>query len=82
MCYIENGADFTNQYGGIDERFYNSIESALDELAALLRKEPGLYPPFAERLGKVEQLTSGIGWGFHDFICDVVVQLVQELGGS
>jgi len=82
MCYIENGADFTNQYGGIDERFYNSIESALDELAALLRKEPGLYPPFAERLAKVEQLTSGIGWGFHDFICDVVVQLDQELGGS
>ncbi len=82
MCYVENGAKFTAEYGDIDERFYSSIESALDELAALLRKEPGLYPLFAERLAKVEQLTDGIGWGFHDFIADVVGQLEDELSGS
>ncbi len=82
MCYVENGVKFTHQYGDIDERFYSSIESALDELAALLRKEPGLYPPFAGRLAKVEQLTDGIGWGFRDFIAGIVGQLDDELGGS
>lgn len=82
MCYVENGAEFTHQYGDIDDRFYNSIESALDELAALLLQEPGLYPPFVERLAKVEQLTSGIGWGFHDFIIRVVFELDRELGDS
>ena len=35
MTYVENGARFTHQYGDIDERFYSSVESALDELAAL-----------------------------------------------
>jgi len=82
MCYVENGVKFTNEYGDIDERFYSSVESALDELAALLRSEAGLYPQFAERLAIVEQMSDCVGWGFHDFIADVVGQLDEELSGS
>jgi hypothetical protein len=81
MTYVENGAEFTQDYGDIDERFYSSVESALDELAALLRGEArGMYPQFSERLARVEQMTDGIGWGFHDYIGDVVGQLEEELG--
>jgi hypothetical protein len=81
MTYVENGARFTREYGDIDERFYNSVESALDELAALLRGEArGMYPQFRDRLARVEQMTDGIGWGFHDFVGDVVGQLEEELG--
>jgi hypothetical protein len=81
MTYVENGAEFTQDYGDIDERFYSSVESALDELAALLRGEArGMYPQFSERLARVEQMTNGIGWGFHDYIGDVVEQLEEELG--
>jgi hypothetical protein len=82
MTYVENGARFTHEYGDIDERFYNSVESALEELAALLRGEArGMYPQFRDRLARVEQMTDGIGWGFHDFVRDVVGQLEEELGG-
>ena len=81
MTYVENGAEFTQDYGDIDERFYSSVESALDELATLLRGEArGMYPQFSERLARVEQMTDGIGWGFHDYIGDVVGQLQEELG--
>lgn len=81
LTYVENGAEFTRDYGDIDERFYISVESALDELAVLLRSEArGMYPQFTERLARVEQLTDGIGWGFHDYIGDVVCQLEEELG--
>jgi hypothetical protein len=81
MTYVENGAEFTHDYGDIDERFYSSVESALDELAVLLRGEArGMYPLFSERLARVEQMTDGIGWGFHDYIGDVVEQLEEELG--
>ena len=81
MTYVENGARFTEQYGDIDERFYSSIESALMDLAVLLRGEArALYPQFKERLADVEQATQGIGWGFHDSIGDVVGQLESELG--
>ena len=81
MTYVENGTRFTCKYGDIDERFYSSVESALDELAALLRGEArGMYPQFRDRLARVEQMTDGIGWGFHDFVGDVVGQLEEELG--
>lgn len=82
MTYVENGAQFTYEYGDIDERFYDSVESVLDELAILLRGEArDVYPQFRNRLAVVEQMTDGIGWGFHDFIADVVGQLEEELGG-
>ena len=59
------------------------MESALDELAALLRGEARrMYPQFSERLSRVEQMTDGIGWGFHDYIGDVVGQLEEELGAQ
>ena len=81
MTYVENGTRFTCKYGDIDERFYSSVESALDELAALLRGEArGMYPQFRDRLARVEQMTDGSGWGFHDFVGDVVGQLEEELG--
>jgi|WetSurMetagenome_2_1015567.scaffolds.fasta_scaffold351772_2 hypothetical protein len=81
MTYVENGAKFTREYGDIDEGFYNSVESALKELAGLLRGEArGLYPQFAQRLASVERMTDGIGWGFHDSVSDVVGRLDEELG--
>ncbi|MCK9364436.1 MAG: hypothetical protein M0P74_12665 [Syntrophales bacterium] len=82
MTYVENGARFTREYGDIDERFYDSVESALEELADLLHAEAReMYPQLRDRLTRVERMTDGIGWGFHDFIGDVVRQLEKELGG-
>jgi hypothetical protein len=81
MTYVENGAEFTHEFGDIDERFYISVESALEELAALLRGEArGMYPQFSDRLAKVEQMVARIGWGFGNFVSDVVVELEGELG--
>ena len=68
-------AKFTNEFGDIDEPFYISIESMLDDLAVMMRNNPELYPKFQNRLGKLEKSTSGIGWGFHDHIADVVSEL-------
>ncbi|HEY8184517.1 MAG TPA: hypothetical protein VIF64_00530 [Pyrinomonadaceae bacterium] len=80
LTYVEQGAEFTHDYGDIDEPFYNSLESALDELAALLHDEAReVYPQLSERLARVERMTDGIGWGFHDYIGDVVGQLEDEL---
>ncbi len=81
MTYVESGVKFTNEYGDVDERFYSSVESVLEELAALLRGPARkLYPEFSGRLAKIARDTDGIGWGFHDFIADVVTQLAGELG--
>lgn len=81
MTYVENGTKFTHEYGDMDERFYDSLESVLDELAALLTgKARDLYPQFRDRLASVEMMSNNIGWGFHDYIADVAAQLEMELG--
>jgi len=41
-----------------------------------------LYSQFAQRLATVEQMSDGIGWGFCDYIADVVGSLGEELSGS
>jgi hypothetical protein len=83
MTYVENGVRFTCEYGDIDDRFYSSVESALEELATLLQGEAReLYPQFNKRLARAEKMTDGIGWGFHDFVAEVVGQLEVELGTS
>ena len=83
MTYVENGARFTHEYGDIDERFYSSVESVLDELAVLLRGEArGLYPQFMQRLANLEQMSANIGWGFSDYVKELVGRLEEDLGGS
>ncbi len=82
MTYVESGTRFTREFGDIDERFYSSVESTLDELAALLcGAARALYPQFRDRLARVEQMADGIGWGFHDYIGDVVKGLEDKLSG-
>jgi hypothetical protein len=81
MTYVENGAQFTREYGDMNEPFYNSLESALSELSALFYREAReLYPQFRDRLARVDRLASAVGWGFCDFVADVVAELEDELG--
>ncbi|MFZ3140011.1 hypothetical protein [Polaromonas sp.] len=83
MTYVENGARFTEEYGDIDERFYDSVESVLDELAALLLGEAWkLYPEFEHRLARVKNMTADMGWGFGDHVTEVVSELEEKFAGS
>lgn len=81
MTYVESGTRFTRQYGDIHEGFYSSVESALNELAALLRGEAReIYSQFSDRLAKVDRMASGIGWGFGDYVGDIVAGLKGDFG--
>lgn len=83
MTYVENGTEFTRQYGDINERFYTSLESALDELAGLLRgRAREMYPQLCGRLTKVELVAGGIGWGYGDRVFQVVEDLKDALSPS
>lgn len=81
MTYVENGVEFTCAYGDIDERFYSSVESVLKELAQLLKEAaPDLYHQFAERLAAVARASENIGWGFGDYVEEVVFDLEESFG--
>ena len=70
LFYVETGVKFTNDFGDIDESFYSSIEKSYVAALTLMQKE-NILDRFADRAGKVVGDTSGIGWGFHDYLVDV-----------
>jgi len=79
LTYVENGTEFTHQFGDINESFYNSLESVLNEMAQLLLREGGeLYPQFRERVQRLATHADGIGWGYGDALRDHVYQLEKN----
>ncbi len=46
LTHVENGSRFTNEYGDIEESFYNSMEAVLNEAAKLVTRYPELYARF------------------------------------
>ncbi|HTO15951.1 MAG TPA: DUF6155 family protein [Edaphocola sp.] len=65
LFYVETGVEFTNEFGDIDEPFYNSIESVYSNALTLMAKE-NILDKFGDRAKKIVDDTTEIGWGFHD----------------
>ena len=83
MTYVENATEFTRNYGDINLPFYNSVCSVLGELDALIRDDPKeMYPKFEQRLIQVDSMASDIGWGFGDYVAEVVGALEDEFGNN
>jgi hypothetical protein len=83
LTYVENGTQFTRDYGDINAAYYNSLESVLREMTQLLRKDgPALYPQFRERIQRLEAHADQIGWGYGDALRDHVGLLETELAGE
>ena len=83
LTYVENGTEFSHEFGYPVESIYNSLESVLNEMAQLLMREgTELYPRFRERIRRLATLADGIGWGYSDAVRDQVYQLENELAGE
>ncbi|MEO8352819.1 MAG: hypothetical protein ABI680_13880 [Chthoniobacteraceae bacterium] len=83
LTYLENGNEFTCEFGDISEPFYDSLCSVMDELAKLLKAEgPAAYAKVQDRLGDVAAKADGIGWGYGDHITGVVGDLEDDLDRS
>jgi len=78
LFYVETGVKFTNEFGDINEAFYNSVASVYYGALTLMKKEV-LLDKFAERAKDVVTDTSGIGWGFHDYLMDCHCDFYQDL---
>ena len=81
LTYVENGTDFTREFGDINEAYYNSLESVMNEMSQLLCREGAeLYPRFRERIRRLESNAGHIGWGYGDYLRERVHFLENELG--
>ena len=73
LFYTETGVKFTNEFGDIDESFYNSLTSVYSNALTLMHKE-NILDKFANRAKKIVDETNGIGWGFHDDLEDIYAE--------
>jgi hypothetical protein len=77
--FVECGNRFTVESGDIDEDFYDALleiyNLALNKVLALPRSEQG---DFRKRLKKIMLSTNGIGWGYHDGLCDEYYEAFQD----
>ena len=81
LTYVERGHAFTNDFGDIDEPFYNTLLNMFERFATELKMSPArreLYDLFRSRLLKM-RATSEIGWGYGDEIQDTVDKLERNL---
>ncbi len=82
LTYVEQGTRFTNEYGDIDERFYNSLESVLQEFIKLLKtaaKGGEVYTLFEARVKRLARDAHGIGWGYGDNVTEWLDDLAQHM---
>ena len=77
LTYVEKGTEFTREYGDINEAFYNSLESVLEEAAQILKAPTAasLYFEFSNRLDDLKTEASHIGWGYGDSVREIVDKL-------
>jgi len=84
LVHVETGTWFTCEFGDIDKGFYDSMCTTLYEIRKLLASEEGrpLYGRVRERLEELAKKADGIGWGYGDYVGDVVgeIALANEEG--
>jgi len=83
LTYVERGHAFTNDFGDIDEPFYDALINMLGRFADELKKSPAcreLYDGFRPRLMRMNR-TADIGWGYGDFVHETIGELEQMFGG-
>ncbi|MCX5854811.1 MAG: hypothetical protein NTZ24_09670 [Deltaproteobacteria bacterium] len=78
-CFVECGNRFTLDYGDIDEAFYDSLVEiygqAIKKVLTLPDNEQG---NFRKRLKKIMLSSNGIGWGYHDGLCDEYYEAFED----
>lgn len=77
ISHVEFGVEFTNDYGDIDEKFYNNIARMYGKFLTFIFKE-NLEHIFKDRAEKIMKDGDGIGWGFSDELCDLYYSYFDE----
>jgi hypothetical protein len=79
LVHVEAGTQFTREFGDIDEGFYDSLCTTLHEIKKLLAGEEGrLYGQVRARLAELAEQADGIGWGYGDYVVDVVDEIAAD----
>jgi len=70
LYFAECGTEFTNMYGDIDERFYDSVCDTFHDVVVAVTEEEELFEKWDNRISRIVHDSGGIGWGFHDYLVE------------
>lgn len=77
MLYAELGIEFTNDYGDINERFYNNICNAYERaLKYIFMNE--IQDSFRARAREAIDNAGNIGWGFQEALLSIFCSYYSE----
>lgn len=79
LFFVENVVEFINEYGDIDEEFYDVGYEMLGKFCELIKTPDGqsFYPHFKTRLLKLRTESDDFGYGFGDDIA-IFVEDVED----
>jgi hypothetical protein len=82
LSFVETGTRFTQEFGDIDEPFYEGLELMLADFRELLLAHPDLYAEadLAPRLAKRVRNAGWLGWGYGDYVTEQVTEIQQHFG--
>ena len=76
LTFIEAGTEQAADLGYGDESYFSALENKLDAVAKSWRElSPATQVAMAARLARVQTRAKQIGWGFGDYVDDVVARL-------
>ena len=81
VFYVERANQFTLDCGDMREQFYISVENMFERALKQLQEMEALgieIEPLRERLEKVVDSTSRIGWGYHDMLTQLYCEAFGE----
>ena len=77
LFYVECGISFTNEYGDIDDRFYNSMGSVYANACEFINNND-LEEHFQARALAAVTNTLDCGWGFNEYLGDTYYQYFDD----
>ena len=70
LVYIEQGCEYTLEFGDMWEQFYTTLEGNFDKAMRFIFLN-GLLACHYERIEKLIDSVSNCGWGFYDTLQDI-----------
>ena len=79
IFFVECGNSFTVDFGDIDEGFYDALIRMYGRTIDKVLSLPDEHRcGFRDRLEAIVTSSSGIGWGYHDMVCEAYYDAFPE----
>ena len=73
LYYVECGAEFTNNFGDINESYYVSLAKVFRDSLELIDIN-SLHKSFKDKAHNIVNLSENIGWGFYDAVLGLYLE--------